>query len=127
MDFVRHRLRKNNINNVELRYAPLLEYDGYVWYDVEKLELPGYFELVICDGPAVFEEWGAAHAQWRYGVLPVLAGKGTRIGEILLDDANEPRATDLLLRWQQEFGMNHRMLQTADGDCALVGQSLADA
>lgn len=119
-DFVTHGLKKNGIRNVELRYAPLRDYGGFVWYDVEGLELPGDFELVLCDGPAVFEEWGAAHAQWRYGVLPVLASMGTRVGEILLDDATEPRAAGLLRRWRQEFGMDHRLIRATDGDCAIV-------
>ena len=123
VDFVNHRLRKNNIRNVELRYAPLKDYGGFVWYDVEKIDLPNYFELVLCDGPAVFEEWGDGHAQWRYGVLPVLAEKGIGVGEILLDDATEPRAANLLLRWRQEFGMGHRLIQAADGDCAIVSRA----
>jgi hypothetical protein len=123
VDFVNHRLRQNSIGNVELRYTPLRDYGGFVWYDVEKIDLPDYFELVLCDGPAVFEEWGDAHAQWRYGVLPVLAGKGIRVGEILLDDATEPRAANLLLRWRQQFGVGHRLIQNTDGDCAIVSRA----
>lgn len=119
-DFVTQRLKKNGIHNVELRYAPLREYGGFVWYDVESVALPEYVELVLCDGPAVFEEWGEAHAQWRYGVLPVLAGRGVKVDRILLDDATEPRAAGLLRRWRQEFGMGHTLIRATDGDCAVV-------
>lgn len=119
-DFVTQRLRKNGIHNVELRYAPLRNYGGFVWYDVGSVALPEYFELVLCDGPAVFEEWGEAHAQWRYGVLPVLASKGVKVDRVLLDDATEPRAAGLLRRWQEEFGMGHTLIRATDGDCAVV-------
>ncbi len=124
MNFVGHRLRQNNIRNVELRHAPLRDYGGYVWYDISTFDLPDHFELVLCDGPAVFEEWGDAHAQWRYGVLPVLAARGITVGEILLDDATEPRGANLLLRWRQEFGMDHRLFQAVDGDCAIASRAI---
>ncbi|HEX6249920.1 MAG TPA: hypothetical protein VFZ56_00645 [Gemmatimonadaceae bacterium] len=119
-EFVTQRLRRNAIHNVEVRYAPLRDYGGFVWYDVETVALPERFELVLCDGPAVFEEWGEAHAQWRYGVLPVLAARSVRVDRILLDDATEPRAARLLRRWQQAFGMSHTLIQASDGDCAVV-------
>lgn len=119
-DFVTRRLRKNGIHNVELLYAPLREYGGFVWYDVESVALPEYFELVLCDGPAVFEEWGEAHAQWRYGVLPVLTSRGVKVDRILLDDATEPRAAGLLRRWRHEFGTASTLIRASDGDCAVV-------
>lgn len=118
--FVTQRLRTNGIHNVELRYAPLRNYGGFVWYDVESVALPERFELVLCDGPAVFEEWGEAHAQWRYGVLPVLTSRGVKVDRVLLDDATEPRAAGLLRRWHQEFGMGHTLIRAIDGDCAVV-------
>lgn len=121
-DFVGRRLKENNIRNVELKHTPLRNYGGFVWYDIEKIELPNYFEFVLCDGPAVFDVWGAAHAQWRYGLLPALAGRGAKVGDILLDDATEPRAANLLRRWRQEYGMGHRLIRAADGDCAFVSR-----
>lgn len=123
VDFVSQRLKKNNIRNVEIRYAPLKDYGDFVWYDVENLDLPEYFELVVCDGPAVFEHWGDSQYLWRYGVLPVLEKRGISVGEILLDDATEPRAENLLNRWRRDFGMNHRMIQTTDGDCAVLNRA----
>lgn len=120
LGFVGRRLAGNGVRNVRLLYAPLKAYGDYVWYDLDGVELPDSFGLVLCDGPAVFEGWGEAHAQWRYGVLPVLAARGVRVGEILLDDATEPRAASLLDRWRREFGMGHRLIETDDGDCAVV-------
>jgi hypothetical protein len=121
-EHVAQALVKNGIRNVELRYAPLREYAGYVWYDIEVLDLPKHFDLVLCDGPAVFEHWGPSHDQWRYGVLPVLASKGIQVGEILLDDATEPRAANLLNRWFKEFGFKHQLIHTSDGDYALISR-----
>lgn len=120
-EIVGRRLRAHDIRNVILRHAPLKDYGGYVWYDVSRIDLPNHFALVLCDGPAVFKEWGDAEAQWRYGVLPVLSARAISVSEILLDDAEEPRAANVLRSWRQEFGLGHRMLQTADGDCAIVG------
>jgi hypothetical protein len=116
-----HRaLRKHDLETVRVEYAPLREYSGYVWYDVSGIQLPAMIDLVLCDGPAVFDNWGRLHEKWRYGVLPVLKERGISIREILLDDVDEPRAADLLKSWQQDFGTNHRIFHSADGDCAEV-------
>ncbi len=122
VQFVTHRLTGNKIQNVRLIHAALREYDGYVWYDIDKVELPPHFELVLCDGPAVFESWGPAHIQGRYGLLPLLASKGISVGEVLLDDATTPSAASVLERWQQEFGTNHHLVHTSEGDYAVVSR-----
>jgi hypothetical protein len=82
------------------------------------------FDLVLCDGPAVFEHWGVPWAQWRFGVLPSLSKRGILVRKILLDDATEPRAANLLRRWNDEFGMGHRILNTQDGDIAVVAPAM---
>jgi len=120
--YVERAAARNGIRNTKIIYAPLQEYDGYVWYDIDRLELPKRFDLVLCDGPALFDHWRASHAQWRYGVLPVLARSGIELGELLLDDATEPRASNVLKRWFEEFGLKHKLIFAADGDCALVSR-----
>jgi hypothetical protein len=124
-EFVRRQLKRNRIYNVELRNAPLVEYDGYIWYDIEGIKLPGYFDLVLCDGPAFFDGWGPAREQSRYGLLPTLERRGTSVGEILFDDATESRAANIFRRWRQEFGMGHRLIQTKDGDLAVVSKTIS--
>ena len=121
-DVIERALTRYRIRHVQVIYAPLQHYDGFVWYDrTAMLELPKWFELVVCDGPAVLEHWGpTVHAQWRYGVLPALAAQSASAGEVLLDDAEEPRAQALLRRWQEEFGTSHRMIHSADGASAVV-------
>ena len=60
---------------------------------------------MLCDGPAVLEPWGPEiRAAWRVGVLPVLSKQGITVDEVLLDDADEPRAARLLERWRRDFG-----------------------
>lgn len=117
---VAHRLAMNDIGNVVLRHAPLRDYGGYVWYDVDGMQLPEHFDLVLCDGPAEFDAAGDAYPLWRYGLLPVLAARGITVGEILLDDATTRGAPPVLQRWRHEFGMVHELIRSADGVCAVL-------
>jgi hypothetical protein len=59
-------------------------------------------------------------AQWRYGVLPALARRSNGATEIVLDDADDPRADAMLRRWQQEFGTSHYLRRSADGAYAVI-------
>lgn len=121
-EVVERALTKYRIRQVLVTYAPLRQYDGFVWYDrIAMLDFPKWFELVLCDGPAVLEHWEPeVHAQWRYGVLPALAARSAGAGEILLEDADESRAEAVLGRWQVEFGTRHRLIHSADGAYAVV-------
>ncbi len=120
VDLVKQKLKRHRIRNVVLKHAPLKEYRDYVWYDVSQVDLPSGFECGLWEGPAVGRTWGRAYAPWRYGVLPVLRENGIAVDEILLDDADEPRAAGLLASWKKEFDMGHHMLESSDGDCAVV-------
>lgn len=115
-------LSRNGVRNVELHYAPLRRYQDYVWYDIGSIALPKRLGLVICDGPWVSTEETdpAAHANWRYGVLPVLRNSGIAVRELLLDDSSESRGPDVLQRWSSEFGVRPELLRAPDGDCALI-------
>lgn len=118
--FVRERLAAYAIKNVEVIYAPLKNYGDFVWYDIEAVSLPRKFGLVLCDGPAVFPHWGDSHHQWRYGLIPVLLRMGIDLDAILLDDADEPRASKLLERWTKESALVCRMHGSGDGTCAIL-------
>lgn len=111
----RHRLV------VHVSYAPLVRYGNFVWYDLTGIDLPRRFGLVLCDGPAVLEPWSREiQLQWRVGVLPVLAAKGITTDEVLLDDADEPRAPRLMEHWRREFGCEEHIIATSDGDIAVM-------
>lgn len=60
--------------------APLRPYGGLEWYSLPE-GLPGYFPLVVCDGPPSGTPGG------RSGLWHVMEG---RIGMVLLDDAARP-------------------------------------
>ena len=118
---VEQTLKDNSIDSVTIKYAPLRQYQGFAWYDINALDLPKKFELVVCDGPAVFQQWGnESFFQWRYGLLPVLGKQSVVIKKILLDDVDDPRSQALLSRWQLEFGTTHHVIHSEDGDCALI-------
>ena len=122
-DFIAQTLVTHGIRNVELKHVPLKDFGGYVWYEIDKLNLPKYFELVLCDGPFIFDNGGGVSQQWRYGLVPVLSERSIGVKEILLDDASEPRAANLLDRWKREFSMGHRLLTTPH--CAIVFKDLS--
>jgi hypothetical protein len=106
---------------VAVFHAPLRHYGDFVWYDLKGIELPRRFDLVLCDGPAVYEPWSPGiQAQWRVGLLPVLNAAGTSVREVLCDDMEEPRAALLLDRWRNEFGCDHEIIATKYGRCAVV-------
>jgi hypothetical protein len=108
-DLVSRRLARIGIRNVRITHAPLKDYGGFVWYDIANL--PDAFDLVLCDGPAVFECWEPSiEAQWRVGLLPVMKAMGISVRAILLDDASsDSRAPNLIERWT-DLGFTHRMI-----------------
>lgn len=109
-------LKNFAIANVVLWYAPLRRYGDFVWFDVDGRTMPAQFTHVFCDGPAVFAtEWpDPLHSNWRVGVVPVLKGRGIRFGEILLDDADDPRCTRVCRQWN-ELGVETRIVSTKTG------------
>ena len=107
--------------SARVSHAPLVPHGDLVWYDIRGIDLPRKFGLVLCDGPAVLEPWSPEiRAGWRAGVLPVLAKHGIAVDEVLLDDADEPRAAGLLERWRLEFDCDEVVLGTAEGATAVI-------
>ena len=109
-------LDKFAITNVDLIYAPLRRYDDYAWYDIDGIALPPAFTHIFCDGPAVYApEWvDPILGNWRVGAVPVLQARGTRFGEIVFDDADEPRFQSMRDRWHA-LGVETRIVSTKTG------------
>ena len=109
-------LQRFDIANVEVVYAPLREYEDFAWFSVPDRGLPSEFTHVFCDGPAISEsKWADPfYSNWRVGVVPVLREQGIRFGEILLDDADDPRAMPLCRRWES-CGLVASASQTSTG------------
>jgi len=109
-------LKQLGLTQVNLWYAPLRQYDDFVWFDVDGRTLPREFTHVFCDGPAVFpSDWsGPLYANWRVGVVPVLQGLGIPFGEIILDDAEDGRCSRVRERWA-ELGVATEVVSTPTG------------
>jgi hypothetical protein len=123
-EVIERALAQHRIQNVHVLFAPLRLYEkpgNFVWYDVEALELPKNFELVLCDGPAVFEDRDLAiHSRWRYGLLPVLKTHSITVHDILIDDIDDPRAEQVLALWEKEFHTIQRVIHSVEGDLAVI-------
>lgn len=108
-------LRRFDVRAVACRYAPLRPYGEYVWFDLRDGTLPAEFSAVFCDGPAVGRRWPEPlRANWRAGVVPILAERHIRFGEILLDDAEDPRCGGLRGIWEAA-GIATEVVETATG------------
>jgi hypothetical protein len=119
-EVIERTLAKHRIRNVHVMYAPLKICGDYVWYDIETLELPKDFELVLCDGPAVFERGSVIDSRWRYGLLPTLKNRSITVHNILLDDVDDAHAEKVLALWESEFHTSQRVVHSADGDLAVI-------
>lgn len=109
-------LQRFAVRGVTLWHAPLVARGEFVWFDLGTHRLPPVFGDVVCDGPAVLpQEWpDPLHTGWRAGVVPELQRRGIRFGQIVLDDANDPRCPDLCRRWNS-LGVATRVVPTATG------------
>jgi hypothetical protein len=86
--------------------APIKSYREYDWYTLPA-DLPGDFDLVICDGPPSATKGG------RYGLVPV-CGERIAKAKILLDDAERPEEQAIMQRWEKEFGFAGSMSRSGD-------------
>ncbi len=113
---VQSRLSRFGISAVTLVHVPLRTYEGFLWFDVSELRLPGSFEFVICDGPAIYGHAEPYQTAWRVGLLPVLRDRGVQIGEVLLDDADDIRAAALQANWEREHRVRVKASHTPTGN-----------
>jgi len=112
---VTQTLRRFEIGAVTCSYAPLRPYGEYVWFDLRDTTLPTEFSAVFCDGPAVGRRWPEPlRGNWRAGLVPILSERHIRFGEILLDDADDPRCGQLRRVWEAA-GITTEVVETATG------------
>jgi len=120
LDAVGHVLSANQLKP-KLHFGPLRQVSDHAWYDIAGIHFPRRFGLVICDGPFVTPAWRTPiFENWRFGVVPALESAGSGFEVLLLDDADEPRASAVLRRWQAEFGLKHDLIRSPMGVYALV-------
>lgn len=109
-----HVVERFQIPKMHVLMSALRDYDGFAWYDAPLGDLPGQFQLVICDGPPGATRGG------RYGLLPVLGQRLTTGSEILLDDAGRPGEADVLNRWTHEAKISISLRESALGSFGIV-------
>jgi hypothetical protein len=118
---MRRTLKRTRCSSVTVIDAPLKNYGGWQWYDIDA-ELPSHFSLVVCDGPYIDKELEEepSFSAWRYGVLPWLKATQRTFDVLLLDDLNDTRGPALLDRWRKDFGVSVERIASSDGECAII-------
>jgi len=100
------------IPNVHICLSPLREYGEFDWYFAPLEQMPGEFDLVICDGPPGNTKGG------RYGLWPVIGDRLSSRAVILLDDADRPGEAEVLQRWATQA--NLKIASASDGTFAVI-------
>jgi predicted O-methyltransferase YrrM len=83
---------------VEVRHAPLTDWQGFPWYDTAALADLSDAGLVFVDGPP---QQTGRHA--RYPAIPVLLPHCAPDALIVLDDTVRPDEQEIAERWLREF------------------------
>lgn len=87
-------LLKFQIKNVGLYHTPLIQKEGYDWYDYANVPLPETFSLIICDGPPGQTKGG------RLGLVPEMKSKLLPGTVILLDDTVREEERSVIEKWK---------------------------
>ncbi|MFC1883151.1 class I SAM-dependent methyltransferase [Thermodesulfobacteriota bacterium] len=99
----------------EIVYAPLKKIsigEGvWLWYDLDCLDFEGDIDLLVIDGPP-----GNIQKMVRYPALPLLFGRLSEKGVILMDDGNREDEQEIVKLWKKEFGqLKYEYIATEKG------------
>jgi hypothetical protein len=96
-------LKRYNLVNVRLHYAPLRNHGDCLWYEVPA-DLPERFALVLCDGP-----------QRRFGRRGLFSQLGDRIADakLIADDMDDAAERAWLEGWAQSQGRTLDVMETS--------------
>lgn len=118
-------LTREKVNNPgsQILHAPLKKYqiDGktWLWYDISVLEGVEQIDMLVIDGPPENIQKLA-----RYPALPLLKDKLSENAIIILDDTIRRDEQQVIKRWEEEFGMESRPINTEKGT-HVMGRNLA--
>lgn len=93
-DYLCRILEALRFEHVQMRYAPLTDYDNFQWYQAPA-QIVDPFRLVVCDGPPSSTSGG------RYGLVPVMQDQLAKDCVILLDDTHRRGEQDAIAGWQR--------------------------
>ncbi|MBK9042485.1 MAG: hypothetical protein IPN97_04565 [Saprospiraceae bacterium] len=89
--------KKLNLITTHIHYVPLVKYEDFDWYDIEKINLPNNLSLVLCDGPPAQTRGG------RIGLLPVCNKYFVRKCKIIMDDICRQDERLIIDSWKKEY------------------------
>ncbi len=97
-------LREHGLDNVaEVRHSPLTEVnvEGHTrsWYSTEALDDIERIDILLIDGPYDSED-----SNTRYPALPMLCGRLSEKGIIIVDDCVRPNWYRTVVRWARQNG-----------------------
>lgn len=102
--------------------APLREYKlgeaSHLWYETGNL--PTQIDLLVIDGPPM-----TTQALARYPAIPILHARFASNIKVLLDDAARPDEQAAVMRWKEQFGMEHDQDLHAEKGIASLRRKLA--
>jgi predicted O-methyltransferase YrrM len=99
----------------EIIHAPLKEISigdrVWQWYDLDRLDFEGDMDLLVIDGPPKRIQKMA-----RYPALPLLLGRLSDKGVVLMDDGDRDDEQDIVILWKKEFEhLNFEYVKTEKG------------
>ena len=113
---LRSKLAALGLGHIQVVHAPLAVTDGAAWYTFDSPSIPRAFATVFCDGPAVRKSlWPAdVYGAWRSPLVAQLRKRMMTFGDIVLDDAEDPRCGALIETWRRE-GLRTEIVETPFG------------
>jgi hypothetical protein len=92
-DYLRRILDYLEFTHITLLHTPLVDYEGYRWYQIPQGLEMDKISLVICDGPPSSNPGG------RYGLLPTMMEHLDEACVILMDDTHRRAEQHIIDAW----------------------------
>jgi hypothetical protein len=94
-EYLRRNLDYLGFTHITLLHTPLIDYEGYRWYQIPRDLMMDKISLVICDGPPSSNPGG------RYGLLPTMMEYLADDCVILMDDTHRRAEQHIIDAWTE--------------------------